>query len=145
MTILTRLTADTLQARKSRSPDATLMVTLGSDIASLAKNDGNREPNDADAVKVLRKFLGGMQETLDLTKDAGRRAEIERQMAVLQTYLPTQLEGAELEAAIDAAAAQAGVEVTLRNLSTILQVMSENHPSRVDGKAVSVLVKNRLA
>lgn len=145
MTIVTQLTADTLQARKDRSPDATLLVTMGSDIASLAKNDGNRQPTDADAVKVLRKFLGGMQETLDLTKDAGRRAEISRQMGVLQAYLPDQLEGPELEAAIDAAAAQAGVEVTLRNLSAILQVMSQNHPSRVDGKAVSVVVKNRQA
>lgn len=143
MSILERLKTDTLEERKARGVNAALLVTIGSDIARRAKDDGGREATDDDATKVLRSYLAGLEENILVLPDGARKAEAVQQRDRLQGYLPNYLDGADLETEIFAAATEAGVPLEMRSMSAILTVLTRKFPGRVDGKAVSVFIKSR--
>lgn len=143
--LLETLKADTLQARKDRDVDATLLVTISSDIAKRGKDDGGRQPTVDDAIKVLKTYIGGLDENLKLVRDMEKAAEILRQRDRLSAYLPTALVGDDLAAEIAIAAREAGVPIEIKSMSAILTVLTQKFPGRVDGKAVSLFIKSRAA
>jgi len=145
MSILERLKTDTLAERKARGINAVLLVTIGSDIAKRAKDDGGREATDDDATKVLRSYITGLEDTILVLPEGARKAEAVQQRDFLQAYLPDALDGADLETEIFEAATEAGVPLEMRSMSAILTVLTRKFPGRVDGKAVSMFIKSRAA
>lgn len=56
------------------------------------------EASDERVTQVLRKLVKSNQETLGAVEDAERREELEREIAVLETYLPRTLDSAQIQA-----------------------------------------------
>ena len=67
--ILEKIKKQQLQARKEKSPIVGALTALMSEVAIVGKNNGNRETTDEEAVKVIKKFIKGINETIDLIKD----------------------------------------------------------------------------
>lgn len=76
--------------------------------------------------------------------DAARQEQEEYEAALLAEYLPAQLDGAELEARIDAAVAAARAEGP-RDMGKVMALLAKELGGSADMKQVSAKVRARLA
>jgi uncharacterized protein YqeY len=104
------------------------------------------ELDDAAIVSILQKEVKSRQETLDEAKGAGRddlaeaaQAEIE----VLESYLPQQMDDAELESIIDAAIAETGASA-VSDMGNVMKAVLPQVSGRADGGRVSQIVRQKL-
>ncbi|RME90055.1 MAG: hypothetical protein D6767_07470 [Candidatus Hydrogenedentota bacterium] len=143
--IAEQIAKDALEARKARdSEKAAFLNTVLSDIRMKAKNDGNREPNDSDAISVLKKFLKSAKESLDALKTSGRdTSKIEQEIEILQQYLPKPLSEEELKKIIEEIV-QALPEKNPKMMGKVMAALKEKYDGRYDGKTASTLARQAL-
>jgi len=116
------------------------------DIEARAK--GDTEGVDGGAVlAILGKMVKQRQESARAYEEGGRLelAEKERaEIAVIETYLPRQLDEAEIAAAIDAAMAETGA-ASIRDMGRVMGVLKGKYTGQMDFGAVGPQVKSRLS
>jgi uncharacterized protein YqeY len=142
MTILDRIRADALTARKEKRREAGLLVTLIGEIETRTKAlPEQRALADEEVVGIVRKFLKNAEETLATVRDS--RPEVVDQIALeiltLQGYLPTQLNEADLRAYAEARI-QSG-----DGLGQVMAGLKAAFPGQYDGKLASAVVRGLLA
>lgn len=141
MSLYADISAASLAARKTKSPMASALVTLKAECARIGKDAGGRDPTDDECVKVIRKFLAGVNESLP--KAEGARLDLLRlEQEMYQDFLPQPLEGAALAEAVKQAAADAGVTIEARSTGAIKALLNERFPGRVDGRALADTIKS---
>ena len=112
--------------------------------------DKERIDADLDEAKVVALVASQRKQRLEAagiyadSGDAGRQEQEEYEAALLAEYLPAQLEGAELDARIDAAVAAAQAEGP-RDMGKVMALLSKELGGAADMKQVSAKVKARLA
>lgn len=90
-TILSKIKEQSLIARKSKDPSASLLVTLWSEGMMIGKNE-NRETTDAETVNLIKKFIKNNDETISrLTEDAPLYSSLKFENSILEQFLPSQL------------------------------------------------------
>lgn len=95
---------------------------------------------EADLVVVLRRELNKRNEIVDFARKAGRAetvAQAEAEKAILEAYLPAQMDAVALEAAIRAIAAELGGT----QIGPIMAELRKRHAGQFDGKLASEIVK----
>ena len=101
---------------------------------------------DADETAVLRRERKRRQESARAFRDGGREdlagAE-EAELALIETYLPAELDDAELDRIVAEAIAQTGAE-SPRDMGKVMPVAMGQVAGRADGRRVSDKVKERL-
>lgn len=142
MTLIEQVKADQIAARKAHNTvAAALLTTLLGEANAIGKNAGNREPNDAEVVALVKKFIKGIDETIgylgDVASDAKHTALLEK--GIISEYLPKQLTQEETEAALKAAIAEVGA-----NMGKVMGYMKANYEGQYDGKLASMIVKTLL-
>jgi uncharacterized protein len=108
--------------------------------------DERIELDDARVLVVLDKMIKQRRDSSQQYQAAGRdelAAQEDREIAVIQEFLPAQLSNAELEAMIDAALAAAG-GAGMQAMSAVMAELKPKLQGRADVGAVSKLVKARL-
>lgn len=137
-----RLQKDTLQARKNKDADrASLLTTVLSQVKTMAIDDGHREPNDQDVLKVVRSFLKGVNENLELAAKGKlsdeEKARSEFEKGVLESYLPEQLSADAIKKILQ----EAGV----KNIGEAMKLLKEKYDGQYDGKMASAVAKELLS
>ncbi|MFP5311323.1 MAG: GatB/YqeY domain-containing protein [Actinomycetes bacterium] len=109
------------------------------------------ELDDLQVTAVLQKEAAKRRDTAATYSAAGHpdrsRAEI-AEAEVIETYLPKALTREEAEAVIDDVVAGLradGTELTMRSMGAVMKSVTPRIAGRFDGKAVSEIVKSRLA
>jgi uncharacterized protein YqeY len=100
--------------------------------------------SDKDFIAVVKREAKQCAETLDFAKKAGRDesvAEHEAALAVLERYLPAQMDEAALRSAIEQIAAGLGEGA---NMGAIMKELSAKHGGSFDGKTAS-RIANEIA
>lgn len=145
MTLITKIKADLIEARKARTDKDKigLLTTLSSEIAIIGKNDGNRDTRDDEALTVIRKFVKNAELTIKNLVDAGRdTGAIQNELAILKDYLPAAPTTDEIEAVIREVVAGAdsngGKPGALRGL--VMKTLKERFGDRFDGAAAAPVV-----
>jgi hypothetical protein len=95
---------------------------------------------EADLVVVLSRELNKRNEIVDFARKAGRAetvAQAEAEKAILEAYLPAQMDAVALEAAIRAIAAELGGT----QIGPIMAELRKRHAGQFDGKLASEIVK----
>ena len=95
---------------------------------------------EAEIVGVLRKELNKRLEIADFARKAGREetvAQAAEEKAILEAYLPAQMDAAALEAAVRAIAAELGGN----QIGPIMAELRKRHAGQFDGKLASEIVK----
>lgn len=108
--------------------------------------DERIELDDARVLVVLDKMIKQRRDSSQQYQAAGRdelAAQEDREIAVIQEFLPAQLSDAELEAMIDAALAAAG-GTGMQAMGAVMTELKPKLQGRADVGAVSKLVKARL-
>jgi uncharacterized protein len=102
---------------------------------------------DADAQAVLRRERKQRIEAAEAYREAGhpdRAAKEEADVPVIDEFLPAAMDAAELEALVDAAIAETGA-ASVREMGRVMGLVTQRGAGRVDGRAASALVRERLS
>jgi uncharacterized protein YqeY len=144
MTLFAQIKSDQLTARKAKDGlKATLLTTLIGELTAVGKNDGNREVTDTDVVKLVKKFLDGVNETIKLMPDAtnvdgsaDRYVNLLKEQSYLAPYLPQQMDEAALTIAVKALILEQGP-----NMGKIMAGLKTLYAGKYDGAMASKIVK----
>ncbi len=143
--LLQTIRAASLDARKAKDADrAALLVTLYAEAARVGKDAGNRDSTDDEVVKVVRKFLKGVEESLAVLTVEAARVRALNEKAILETFLPRSVSGAELESVVQAIVATLP-ERSPRQMGAVMKALKEQLAGAYDGNEASALVKKVLA
>jgi uncharacterized protein YqeY len=160
MSLFDRIKAEAIVARRvsvSVGADgadkikANLLVTLQSEAAMAGKNDGNRPSTDDEVLKVIRKFLKGLDETIKGLESRGANGEREQialaqaalEKRILTDYLPAMASDADIAAVIEEV-----LKTTPRSpkaMGAIMKTLRERFGANYDGARASELAKVALA
>ncbi|MET9231425.1 GatB/YqeY domain-containing protein [Lentzea sp. NPDC003310] len=150
----TRLQNDLTAAMKARETVTAGALRMALTAVTNEEVSGKeaRTLSDDEVVKVLSREAKKRKEAAEAFDGAGRaeKAELERQeLAVLEIYLPKQLDDAELQSivdkAYDAVAAQLGEAPGQKQMGQVMKAVNAEVAGRAEGGRVAAAVKAKLA
>jgi len=147
MTLKQQLTNDMKAAMKAGEKHRLGVIRLVNAAIKQREVDERIELDDAAVLAVLEKMLKQRKDSVSQFEGAGREdlAAIERaEIEVIQTYLPAQLDEAQIVAAVDAAIAQTGASGPA-DMGKLMGVLKSALAGQADMGLVSKLVKQKLA
>ena len=157
--ILEQIKADVTATMKDREPsrkdeNALKLITLRTLLAEVKSFEVNnrKQPEDIDLSGMISKAIKQFRETLDNATGKNSAgvvrediAALERaKIAIVEKYLPKQMEKAEIEALVAAAIAQAGAS-SPKDMGAVMAIVRPQTQGKADGKLVSEVVKAKLS
>ncbi len=108
----------------------------------------DKAPNDDLLVtEVLQKMIKQRRESVELYRKGNREelaAREEAEIAVIERFLPQQMDDAEAGAAIQAIVAEVGAS-SMKDMGPVMALVKERHASAIEPARASALVKAALA
>ncbi|GLB69309.1 GatB/YqeY domain-containing protein [Arthrobacter mangrovi] len=152
-TLKERLQADVVAHMKAGNKTAltTVRNVLG-EIGTKEKSGKTPvELDDAQTTAVLQKEAAKRRDTARIYTEAGEAERAAAEIAeaeVIEAYLPEPLSEADVEAIVDEVIAGLkadGTEPSMRQMGAVMKPVTAKVAGRFDGKAVSEIVRKRLA
>lgn len=141
--LLARLQGDQIAARKSQDKPATLLLgTILSDIKN-KRIELQRDPADAEVVDVIRKGIKRRKESVEMYTKGNREdlvAKESAEIALLEKYLPPEVDQEELRAAVRAAIAGGA-----SSIGAVMGKVMPQFKGRTDGSTINAMAKEELA
>jgi len=109
--------------------------------------DSMKPLNDASEMQVMNTLLKQRRESADVFRKAGRNELADKEEAeiiIIEAYLPPAPTAEELEAAVNSAIAETGATSQKQMGAVMKAAQTKLAGKRVDGKALSDLVKQKL-
>jgi uncharacterized protein len=147
MSLIARLEEELKQAMVSR--DGERRDTLRLILTSLrsAEKELQRPLHDDEELQVLQRERKRRTEASEAFRAGGREEQAdaeERELAVLEEFMPEPLSEEELEEIVDDAIAEVGA-TNMRDIGRVMADVMPQVAGRADGSAVSQLVREKLA
>ncbi len=147
MSLKARLIEDMKAAMKGGQKDKLLVIRLINAAIKQREVDERIELDDAQVLAAMEKMLKQRRDSITQYDAAGRDdlASVERyEMGIIQTYLPAQLDPAELEALVDASIVESGAKGP-QDMGKVIALLKPKVAGRADMGALSGLVKKKLS
>jgi hypothetical protein len=147
-----RDTIKTALVTAMKSGDKTRTATIRLIQAAIKNRDielrGAASPPDDDLLvtEVLQKMIKQRRESIGMYESGGRAelaAAEAAEVAVIESFLPSQMNEDETRAAIDAIVAEIGAG-SVKDMGRVMAVLKERHAGQLDMGRASGLVKARL-
>ena len=147
MSLIARLEQELKQAMVDREAERrdTLRLILSS--LRSAEKELQRPLHDDEELQVLQRERKRRLEAAEAFRTGGREEQAEgeeRELAVLEEFMPEPLGEEELEEIVDDAIAETGA-TSMRDLGRVMADVMPQIAGRADGSAVSQLVREKLA
>lgn len=133
-----------------RAGDSARVSTLRMIQAKLKDTDIAARPgppvDDAGIVAMLRGMAKSRAESVTMYRQGGREelaAKEEAEIAVIESFLPQQMDEAAMAAAIDAAVAETGA-ASVKEMGKVMAVLKAKHAATLDMAKAGPMVKARL-
>ena len=108
---------------------------------------GAKELDDAGVIGVLTTLIKQRRESIEQFR-AGKREDLaekeEKEIAVIQLYMPQQLSAAELAAEVAKAVTESGAK-SAKDMGLVMKIATPRLKGKAEGKAISDEVKAQLA
>ena len=146
MSLKVRITDDMKSAMKAGDKDRLKAVRLIMAAIKQVEVDNRIELDDAGILGVLEKMLKQRRDSVSQFKQGGREdlADIElAEIDVVNTYMPEQMDDAELDTLIDETIQATGAE-SIRDMGKVMGIIKSKAAGRADMGAVGARVKARL-
>jgi uncharacterized protein YqeY len=136
-----------------RAGDAPRTSTLRLILAKVKDADIAARPSgvtaipDVDIMAVLRGMVKQRRESVVLYAQGNRQDLVDKEtaeIAVIEAFLPQQMDEAQLAAAVDDAVAETGA-VSVKDMGRVMAVLKARHAASLDMGRANALVKARLA
>jgi uncharacterized protein YqeY len=146
MSIQNQLTEEMKVAMKARDSLRLSTIRMARTALKNAEIEARQELDDPAAVKVLSTLVKQRREAADAYRatrpELAKKEELE--LAVLQEFLPAQLNQAELQELVAKAIAESGAS-SMKDMGAVMKLVTPQTTGRVDGRLVSELVRKQLA
>jgi uncharacterized protein YqeY len=131
-----------------RAKDATRLESIRLLRAAIQRRevDDRVELTDDEVVSVLQKMIKQGKDSIEQFSKGGRDDLVAKEaatLAVLETYLPEQIDTAELSALIETALSETGAQ-GVRDMGKVMAWLKPKVQGRADMGAVSALIKEKL-
>ncbi|MDD4178461.1 MAG: GatB/YqeY domain-containing protein [Candidatus Margulisbacteria bacterium] len=100
---------------------------------------------EAEVVKIITKYGKGLKDSIEEFKKIGRTAEVstvEKELTVVQEYLPKELSPEEIKSLVQQVIAETGA-AAIKDMGNVMKAMKEKAPG-ADGKIVNQFVREFL-
>lgn len=145
MTLLEQIRQDQIAARKARLTVKTaVLTTLLSEASNVGLNDGKRDSTDAEVIAVAKKFIKGIDESLDVVQDEDRRLDLEFERTVISEYLPAQLDEAALRTIVRDIVEDLGGNPSPKMMGMVMKTLKDVYAGQYDGKLASNVARSVL-
>lgn len=149
MTLFDQISNDIKEAMKAR--DKVRLETLRNIkkvfLEAKTAPGANDTLEDADALKIIAKLAKQGRETAVTYTQAGRQDLADAELAqveVLESYLPKQLDEAEIEAVVRDIIVQTGA-TSMKDMGKVMGTATKQLAGQADGRVVSSIVKKLLS
>lgn len=152
MNLKERISVDTKQALKSgdkQRVSVLRMVTskiLEKEVELRTKKGRDYKLDDDETIEVITSYAKQRRQSIDSYRDAGRQdlaGNEEKELLLLQEYLPKQLSEAEIEGFVDEAIAETGA-TSIKDLGSVMRALMPKVKGAADGKVVNQIVRTKL-
>ena len=135
---------------KDKCAISTLRLVLAAlkdrDIA--ARPDGEKaEVDDGEILSMLETMVKQRRESIKMYDQGGRPELADRErneIAIIEKFLPKQLDDGAIEKAVDAAIKDAGAD-SLKQMGKVMGVLRERHAGQMDFGKAGAIAKQRLS
>ena len=106
-----------------------------------------REPKDEEVLQVISSMIRQGKEAIEQFRSGGRDDLVEkeeREIGILQSFLPPPLSPEELDQEIERAIQEVGAD-SPRDMGKVMKLLMSRLAGRVDGRTLSDKVKRRLS
>ncbi len=139
----------TAMKAKDQRATSTLRLILAAlkdrDIA--ARGTGSSEPiSDAAILEMLQKMVKQRQESIELYRKGAREDLVKQEqeeIVIIESFLPKQMDEAEMTRAVDAAIAAVGA-TGIKDMGKTIAALKKDYAGRMDFAKASGVVKRRL-
>ena len=142
-----RLKADVIAAMKAKDKERLTVLRMLQAAVKQVEIDTRTELDDAGVVKVLQSYRKKVRDSLAGARESGRDelvAQAEAELAVVESYLPAELDDAELEALVREVIAETGA-ASMKDMGQVMKGVLAKAAGRADGSRVGPIVKSLLA
>lgn len=145
MSLLAKIKEEQINARLDRDAiRSALLTTLLAEAMVPGKNK-NRESTDDEVIAVIKKFIKGVNETLEVLKYSsdGKVLVALRERTILESFMPTQLNEQQLREIIS------GIIVTLgeknpKLMGKVISTIKDKYNGQYDGALAAKITKELL-
>jgi uncharacterized protein len=146
---LTDALKEALKARDQRSVSTLRMVLAQLKDRDIAARPGGNATGigEGEIVEMLGKMIKQRQESIVLYKQGNRPDLVqqeEEEIAVIERFMPKQLDEAEAVVAVEAAIAETGAQ-SIKEMGKVMAKLKEGFAGRMDFAKAGALVKQRLS
>ena len=110
-------------------------------------SDGDDQIDDNEILAMLQSMIKQRQESVKAFEEGGRpelAAQENEEIGIIRGFLPAQLEGEALTAAIDDVIAETGAE-SLKDMGPVMAALKARFPGQIDFAKASGVVREKLA
>jgi uncharacterized protein YqeY len=147
VSLIERLEEELKAAMRARDQDRTDVLRLTLASLRAAEKEVQRPLKEDEELHVLQRERKRRLEAAEAFRGGGREeqaAKEERELGVIQEFMPEPVDETELERIIDDAIAETGA-TSLRDLGRVMADVMPQVAGRADGSVVSQLVREKLA
>jgi uncharacterized protein len=149
MSIQERIDSDLKEAMRAK--DTTKLAVLrmlksALKYAAIAKPGAEAELSDAEAVQVIRKQAKQRQDSIESFEKGGRAdlaQQEQKELSILNGYLPQAMSADQVEKAVREAIAEVGA-TSKAQMGAVMKAVQAKVAGRVDGKTLSQEVSRQL-
>jgi uncharacterized protein YqeY len=146
MSLKDKITEDMKDAMRAKDSERLGVIRMITSAIKQIEVDERIVLDDGRVLSVIEKMIKTRKESI-VQFQAGNRADLvakeEKEITLLQSYLPTQLSEAELDGIIAAAIAEAGA-TSMKEMGKVVAIVKAKAQGRADMGAVSGKIKAKL-
>lgn len=145
--IKTALMSDIKACMKSGDKDRLAVLRLVSAAVKQREVDDRIDMTDPEMIIILDKMAKQRRESIEQFNKGGRddlAAVEQKELEIIQAYLPKQLSEEEIQALIDTAVSDTGAS-EIRDMGKVMGVLKPQLQGRADMSAVSAKIKAKLS
>lgn len=146
-TLAARIKTAVVAAMKAKDKERLGVLRMLQAAIKQVEVDERKELTDADVLKILSSYARKVKDQLAGAEGSGRAelvAAARAELAIVQEFLPAELDDAALEAAVREAIAESGAAGP-RDMGKVMKAVGPRTAGRADGARVSAMVKKLLA
>lgn len=148
MSLKDKITADMTAAMKAKDAARTSTLRMVKAAIMHREKEGGGDLTDDDVLKLLRSQLKQRRDSVEQYQKAGRQELVAKETAeigIIEAYLPQAASEAEIEQAVTEAISETGA-ASMKDMGAVMKaVMPKLAGKNADGRAVSEMVKKKLA